>query len=173
MLARGSHQVAAALFVGAAWLPTLRGSAVTKSDQLETVVPCSLSVLGEAAAVDTSVLERVVRPSGPLSSTEGSETTFYLEKGTPRVVRVVYYGETGQATVTYFLASSKDFVLEREEVEYKEPISIQRQPRISSRVRSTLFVCADKVVDPLGAGGRELAMTELDSAIAWLRAHPK
>ena len=173
MQTRGSLALVAAFMVGAMWMPPVTSSTPRDSVRVQAVVPCSLPILGEAAALDTTGLERLVRPSGPLPSTEGSQTIFYLEKGMPRAIRVVYYGETGRASVTFFLASATDFVAEREELEYEEPTSIQSQPHITSRLRSTLFVCDGKPVDPFGPSGQNSITTELDSALAWLGAHPK
>ena len=121
---------------------------------------CSMERLGRAAAADTSHLRRVRRESAPGKSAEGGETTIYYEGDRPRVVVISYYGETGRTVVAYYLAAPDQFLVQQEALEYAEPISTRGQPVITTRVPSTLYICGEAVIDPVGQD--ELAQLRSD-----------
>ena len=79
---------------------------------------------------------------GPLAGTsEGAEVTVYYASHAPRLIVATFFGETGRATNRYYLRDTATFVLEREELDYARPISVERRPRIVSRVKSVTYFC--------------------------------
>jgi hypothetical protein len=130
---------------------------------------CAPEILGGAAAVDTSHLRHVSRPSAPGRSTEGGETTVYYVGRRPRVVVIRYFGETGRATIVYYVLDSARYTVQREAVRYAASIGAQNNPMAVSRLASTLYVCNGGYVDPLGLDDKEGIKKDLDSTLVWAR----
>src|SRR5216117_1068998 len=111
---------------------------------------CSVETLGLAAAVDTAQLRRVRRESAPGKSPEGGETTIYYQRDRPRVIIILYYGETGRTVVRYYLAAPDQFLVQQEVIGYEEPITHRAPPVIASRQPSTLYVCGETLKEAIG-----------------------
>jgi hypothetical protein len=129
---------------------------------------CTIERLGRAAAADTSRLRRVKLESAPSESAEGGETTAYYDGDQPRVIVTNYFGETGRAVVRYYLASRDQYVVQREELRYAEPISVQSHPVVSVRIPSTLYVCGRSSKSPLASDDVAHIRSDLDSTLAQL-----
>jgi hypothetical protein len=127
---------------------------------------CSVETLGRAAAVDTAQLRRVKRESAPGKSAEGGETMIYYQGDRPRVIVIVYYGETGRTVVHYYLAAPDQFVAEQEVIDYAEPISMRARPAIASRRPSTLYVCGETLKDPVSAEELRQIRSDLRAALS-------
>jgi len=130
---------------------------------------CTADMLGRGAVLDTSRLRRVSRSSAPSESAEGGRTTVYFQDHRPRVIVIQYFGETGQVTVRYYLTRPQEYMVQREELRYAAPISVQSHPLIASRILSTLYECAGRSVDPLDAEERRGIQTDVDSTLKWLQ----
>jgi hypothetical protein len=130
---------------------------------------CTVDVLGRGVVVDTLRMRRVSRSSAPSESAEGGKTTVYYQGDRPRVITIQYFGETGQAIVRYYLTTPQQYVVQREELRYAAPVSVQSHPVIVSRLPSTLYVCAGKSVDPLDADEKHGIQTDMDSTLIWLQ----
>lgn len=130
---------------------------------------CSADSLGKAAASDTSKMRRrtVSLPLG--EATEGGEATVYYEAGRPRVVVIVYGGEMGQEIRRYYLATPTEYVVQREQVRYEVPITVQSTPRIVSRLPSVLYVCGARTRETLAADDVRDIRSALDSTLAMFR----
>ncbi len=156
-------------FLALATVLTRNAPAVTLSTHESASDSCTIDVLGRAAVVDTSRMRHVSRSSAPSESAEGGRTTVYFQDDRPRVIIIQYFGETGQVVVRYYLATPQQYVVQREELRYAAPISVQSHPVIVSRLPSTLYVCAGKSVDPLDADEKHGIQTDMDSTLVWLQ----
>ena len=130
---------------------------------------CSLDSLGLAAAADTSHMQHRTSPLPVGESTEGGEATVYYDGGRPRVVVILYAGEMGREVVRYYLYSSKRYVVEREQLRYEVPISVQSTPHIVSRLPSVLYVCGAGTVQSLTPDDVKDIRSALDSTLALFR----
>lgn len=126
---------------------------------------CSTNILARAAATDTTHLRRVEWDSAPTKSAEGGHTTVFYEGARPRVVVVMYYGETGRTVARYYLATPGQYLVEQEVVEYAEPITANSQPTLKSRRPSTLYVCGGAVQDGLVQDELATLQADLDSVL--------
>ena len=93
----------------------------------------------------------------------------YSEGGRPRVVVVVYAGEMGREVVRYYLSSNKRYVVEREQIRYELPTSVQPTPHIVSRLPSVLYVCGAGTVQLLAPDDVKEVRSALDSTLALFR----
>ncbi len=130
---------------------------------------CTIESLGRAAAADTSRLRRISLKSAPSASAEGGETTAYYDGDQPRVIVTTYFGETGRATVRYYLAGRNQYLVEREELRYAEPISVQSHPIVSIRIPSTVYICGKTSKSPKALDDVAQIRSDLDSTLAQLR----
>lgn len=144
--------------------PATRASLVADS--------CTIESLGRAAAADTARLRRVNLKSAPSASAEGGETTAYYDGDQPRVIVTNYFGETGRAVVRYYLAGRDQYLVQREELRYAEPISVQSHPIVSIRIPSTVYICGRTSKSPLASDDVAQIRSDLDSTLAQLlRSH--
>lgn len=146
----------------------LTGAAPTSRRQVYTTDSCSMDAIGRTAAVDTSRMRRLTRALAPGESAEGGEMTAYFQQDQPRVVVIQYFGETGKTIVRYFLASPDQYLVEREELRYARPISINSRPTIVARLPTTLYVCGTTSTAPSAPADVKQVRAELDSALARL-----
>jgi NTF2 fold immunity protein len=134
---------------------------------------CTVEALGRAAAADTSRLRRVRLTSPPPSpSAEGGETTAYYDGDKLRVIVIQYYGETGMAVVRYYLAGRDQYLVQREELRYTEPISVQSHSIIATRIPSTVYVCGRTSKASLATDNVAQLRSDLESVLAQLRRSP-
>jgi hypothetical protein len=101
---------------------------------------CSAQAYGQALAIDERSL---TAQSTDLSgrSAEGSTLTVWRREGTPRLLRVSDFGETGRATTAIYLVDSLTFIVWRTEHRYSRSIGVDPQPRIAQSEISVRLVC--------------------------------
>lgn len=126
---------------------------------------CSAESLGRVFATDTSHLQRVRREGPSAGSTEGMALTVYYLDRSPKVIAVEYLGETGAVSTTYFLRTAQDFVADREQLEYSQPVSMG-EPVIISRLREITYFCGGKPLVTRYARVASEMKNRLDSLMA-------
>lgn len=119
---------------------------LTRSHPLSRL-ECDMRRIGRALAADTIRLHRESRSGSVDGVAEGFATTIFSEARIPRVVVATYLGETGKLTLRYYLADTKNYVVDVDRITYERPIS-RGNSRPASRERHFLYVC-DDVVDTL------------------------
>lgn len=152
--------LAGLLLAATAATASTSGHAVPERVESFATDSCSIETLGRAAAADTTKLQRVTKESAPGRSAEGGETTVYLENKQPKVVVVVYYGETGKTVARYYLSAATDYLVEQEVIGYRQPLSSKSQPAVAFRVPSVTYVCGATVKSPVSE--RELSDLQSD-----------
>jgi hypothetical protein len=120
------------------------GDGRAKEQSAATQPSCSSSSLRGLLPTDSSTLRRVDRTTSPGQSTEGAETAVFYAGPTPRLIRATFYGEMGRARELYYLLDSLSFVRVRAEDRYTKPITVERNPSISSTASDTVWICAGR-----------------------------
>lgn len=132
---------------------------------------CSLDSLGRAAAMDTVKMQRRTAPLPLGESTEGGEASVYYDAGRPRVVVIAYFGEMGKEVLRYSLLSANSYVVERQQVRYRRPITIEPVPHVISRLPSVVYVCDSRSIAPLSAADSKEIGQALGSTLARFPRH--
>lgn len=109
---------------------------------------CSSASLRALLATDSSKLRRADRPASLGQSTEGGEAAVFYAGSAPRLIRARFFGEMGRAQALYYLLDSLSFVRVRVEDRYAKPITVERNPSISSTVADTSWVCGGRAQAP-------------------------
>jgi len=129
---------------------------------------CDYASLGKAVARDTINLRRVQTDFPSEESTGGAVLTAYMEGHEPRIIILTFFGELGKAVTKYYLATSRDYVVEREDLRYAAPINIEPQPRVVSRLPIVVYVCEGESQIRADTGDLRRFRSHLDSALAVL-----
>jgi hypothetical protein len=124
---------------------------------------CFIRDLGELLVFDSTHLsatpERsfkiITKHEGEGGEGEATSQVFYLGKQ-PKLVVMKYDGPWSKVRERYFLGDSGDFVVERNELYFDEPLRGRTGPLppVVSRVPSTYYFCAEKLFQ---GGNRAIA----------------
>lgn len=157
---------ARALIVACLMLGSMTLSSAKAQTQTEQpAATCDLRVLGRLTVLDTAQLTRRSW-NGPMPGTsEGVSLTTYTDQSRPRLLVATYLGETGKLTSKFYVKDNRTFVVDREEVEYSQPITTRARPRVASRVRQLTYVCEGKVVQDSSRASAANALRELENLL--------
>jgi len=165
------------LFLGCLTALSIAGSAGRPKGIRHTVaglVPrtlnCDSAAVMRALAADTARMRRSSQRFFPAENSEGAHQTIYSDRQGPRVVSIVFLGETGRTRVTYFLGTPTSFFLQVDDERYAKPLSLASSPVVVSRDVHAGYVCAEKVRRSLADSAIVGWTTQLDSAIARARS---
>lgn len=101
---------------------------------------CTVRAYGQALGVDERALSQ--RNSDLQGrSAEGGTMTVFHQRGTPRLLRISDYGETGSAVTSIFLVDSTSFVVWRTEYRYAASLAANAQPRVADSTIAIEFFC--------------------------------
>lgn len=128
--------------------------------------PCDSDTIARIAALDTAHLQKVERKFAPEDNTEGARETTYLEAGVPRIVHQVYFGESGRLDQTYFVADRNNYLVQREERRYAQPITVAQTLVVISRSLAVAHVCRGQLQGSLSRDDVAALQVDLDSAFA-------
>ena len=153
--------IVACLMLGSTMLSSTK--AQTQTEHLTATR--DLRVLGRLTVLDTAKLTR--KPwNGPMPGTsEGASLTTYADQSGPRLLVATYLGETGKLTSKFYVKDNRTFVVDREEVEYSQPITARARPRVVSRVRQLTYVCEGNVVQDSSRASAANALRELENLL--------
>ena len=138
-----------ALPLGAATAQDSRsGGAATKPSATRE---CFIRDLGELLVFDSTHLavteEQPFEMRGPGAGEGEATSQVFLLAGRPKLILMKYYGPWSRVRERYFLGDSADFVVERDEVYFDEPLRNRQGPLppIVSHVPSTYYFCGGKL----------------------------
>jgi hypothetical protein len=147
-------------------LAWIAGFKPARDETVATSSDCDRARLGTVLVLDTASLTKT-QWSGPSSqSTEGALVETWSDSTGPRIVHASYFGETGRTNLSFYILARRYFVVASENVLYENPLSIEPQPRVRSRVPDVIYIC-DGQVDQRGDSALAAnAEVELNSLLA-------
>jgi hypothetical protein len=111
---------------------------------------CTTSEWSRLLALDTLALQRGEALPPLHGASQGTDGVMFSDnRGAVRVVRVVFYGETGRATYVLYLGLENTLVAFVEQLSY-EGTFMDEDKGVSSLIRQYLYMCQEKVVSPEG-----------------------
>lgn len=135
---------ASGLFVAVALSIACSGDVRATQETAATQPSCSIPSLRALLVTDSSKLRRVDRTVPPGQSTEGGQAAVFYAGNEPRLIQAAFFGEMGRAQELYYLLDSLSFARVRTESRYAKPITVERNPSISSTISDTVWICGGR-----------------------------
>lgn len=129
---------------------------------------CSLFHLGELLNLDSTKLRRAKATAIPEQHAEGARAQAYFDGNAPRIVVATFFGESGRSTERYFIGDSLDFVVDREEMYYRQPLDASKISYVS-RVHTVYYFCGGSLVQAHSPGVASRLRGRFDRLVARLR----
>lgn len=101
---------------------------------------CSAEQLGQVLTVDIEHLRRVVHEGPSKGTSEGRTLEAFFDGSNIRVVRITYFGETGNLVTTYYITSPTRYVIAYTRSQYTQPI-YAGDVEVASQVRQYFYIC--------------------------------
>lgn len=116
---------------------------------------CSAEQLGRALTVDIEHLRRVVHEGPSEGASEGRTLEAFFDGSDIRVVRITYFGETGNLVTTYYITSPTRYAIAYTRSQYNRPI-YAGDVEVASQVKQYFYLCDGSFV------GIDLGETAVD-----------
>lgn len=126
---------------------------------------CEPAALGRIMALPQARLKAETNSGLSRESAEGRTTTVYYEGSIPRIVSLTDLGETGRAETTFFVLDTLNFLVWRQEHEYRNAISSRTPAQIARTRQAVQLICGGTAVSGLDSLEASQLVVRLSAAL--------